>query len=62
MDPLANEAVMISTATGERHTAFHEQTPEQKAIVAEFLRRGETGALRMEVITPDLWAPLPGIP
>jgi sugar lactone lactonase YvrE len=61
VDPLSNEVVVINTATGERHTAFHEQTPEQQATVAEFLRRGETGAPRMELLTPDLWAPLPGI-
>lgn len=61
VDPLSNAVWMINTTTGERHIAFHEQTPEQQATVVEFLRRGETGAPRMELITPDLWAPLPGI-
>ena len=59
--PLSNEVVVINTKTGERHTAFHVQTPEQQAMVAEFLRRGETHAPRMDLIAPDLWAPLPGI-
>jgi sugar lactone lactonase YvrE len=61
VDPLNNAVSMINTATGERHTAIHQQTPAQQATVAEFLRRGETGAPRMELITPELWAPLPGI-
>lgn len=58
--PLSNEVVVINTATGERHTVFRVQTPAQEETVAEFLRRGETGAPRMELFTPDLWAPLPG--
>jgi len=58
--PLTNELLVVNTATGERHTAFHVQTPAQEAQVAEFTRRGQTGTSRMELLTPDLWAPLPG--
>jgi hypothetical protein len=59
--PLSNEVVVINTATGQRHTAFHVQTPEQQTQLAEFVRRGETGVPRLDLLTPDLWAPLPGI-
>jgi len=61
VSPLSNELVVVNTATGERHTAFRVQTPAQQERLAEFIRRGETGASRMELLTPDLWAPLPGI-
>jgi sugar lactone lactonase YvrE len=59
--PLGNEVVVINTKTGERHTAFHVQTPGQQATVAEFLRRGAARVPRMDLIAPDLWAPLPGM-
>jgi sugar lactone lactonase YvrE len=59
--PLDNALVVVNTASGERHTAFQLQTPEQQAQLAEFNRLGEAGTSRMEFITPDLWAPLPGI-
>jgi sugar lactone lactonase YvrE len=59
--PLENALVRINTATGESHTAFQLQTPTQKAQLAEFNRRGDAGISRAELITPDLWIPLPGI-
>jgi len=61
VSPLSNEVVVINTTTGEGHSVFRVQTPEQQANITEFLRRGETGVPRMELLTPDLWAPLPGI-
>jgi sugar lactone lactonase YvrE len=59
--PLDNELLIVNTATGERHSAFHAQTPAQQETVAEFVRRGETGTSRMELFTPELWSPLPGL-
>jgi sugar lactone lactonase YvrE len=59
--PLENALVMINTATGESHTAFQLQSPTQKAQLAEFNRRGDAGISRTELLTPDLWIPLPGI-
>lgn len=58
--PLGNEVLLVNTATGERHSAFRALTPAQEERVAEILRRGEAGTPRMELFTPDLWAPLPG--
>ena len=57
--PLTNELLVVNTVTGTRHSAFRQHTPEQAAIVAEFLRRGETNSPRMDLFTPALWAPLP---
>ncbi len=59
--PLSNEVVVVNTTTGERQTVFRAQTPEQAALLTEFLRRGDAGAARMDLITPALWTPLPGI-
>lgn len=59
--PLSGELIIASTATGERHTAFRSQTPAQAATMAEFMRRGETGESRLALLTPELWAPLPGL-
>lgn len=61
VSPLGNELVVMNTATGERHSAFLAQTAAQRERVTEFTRRGEAGESRMELLTPELWAPLPGI-
>lgn len=50
----------MNTVTGEGHSAFRAQTPVKRELVAEILRRGATGVPRLELFTPDLWAPLPG--
>jgi len=59
--PLANALVAVSLSTGEHHVAFQTQTAAQEERVAEFGRRGEAGEPRMELFTPDLWHPLPGL-
>ncbi len=59
--PLTNELLVVNTATGARHTAFRSLTPAQQEISEEFIRRGQAGASRMELFTPALWAPLPGL-
>jgi DNA-binding beta-propeller fold protein YncE len=58
--PLANALVVVDTATGYRHTVFQLQSPAQEARYAEFNRRGELRTSRRELLTPDLWMPLPG--
>lgn len=59
--PLTNEVLVVNTATGERHTAFRSLTPVQQEVSLEFNRRGQTGASRMALLTPAVWAPLPGL-
>jgi len=58
--PLTNEILVVNTATGERYAAFRSLTPAQQEVADEFTRRGQTGASRMELFTPAVWAPLPG--
>lgn len=58
--PLTNEVQILNAATGQRRIAFRLLTPEQQNVGHEFLRRGASGAARMELLTPALWAPLPG--
>jgi sugar lactone lactonase YvrE len=58
INPLSNQLLVVNTATGERQTPFQSQTPAQQAILAEFGRRGQAGASRMDLITPALWTPL----
>jgi sugar lactone lactonase YvrE len=58
--PLTNEVLVVNTATGARHSAFRSLTPAQQQAADEFMRRGWTGASRMDLFTPAAWAPLPG--
>ncbi len=59
--PVRNELIVVDTGTGEYQSVFRLQTPAQEALSAEFVRRGEAGEPRLELMTPDLWAPLPGL-
>lgn len=59
--PARNELIVVDTGTGEYQSVFRSQTPAQEAIAAEFLRRGEAGEPRLELMTPALWEPLPGL-
>jgi sugar lactone lactonase YvrE len=59
--PLSGEVILANIATGERHIAFRSQTPAQAETMAEFMRRGEAGESRLSLLSPDLWAPLPGL-
>jgi len=59
--PLTNEVLAVTTATGARHRAFRSSTAEQQKTGEEFARRGQAGISRMELFTPAMWAPLPGL-
>ena len=59
--PLFNRLSVVNTATGARQIVLQAQTPEQAAVVAEFMRRGVTGEPRMGLFTPGIWAPFPGL-
>ncbi len=58
--PIANSLVIVDPNTGGYHTAFAQQTTEQRAMEREFVRRGQQGLARVELVRPTLWAPLPG--
>jgi sugar lactone lactonase YvrE len=59
--PLSNGLLMVDTDTGAQHLAFSSVTPAQQETTAEFLRRGESRTPRLELLTPALWDPLPGL-
>jgi sugar lactone lactonase YvrE len=59
--PLSNGLLRVDTGTGAQHLAFSSVTPAQQEITAEFLRRGESRTPRLELLTPALWDPLPGL-
>lgn len=58
--PISNQVIVLNTATGATHTAFKVQTPVQMERAAEFDARGKRGESRMELLSPEQWAPLPG--
>lgn len=58
--PLSNQVIVVDTASGRSETVFQHQSTEQASLCAEFVRRGSAGQARMELVTPDQWAPLPG--
>jgi sugar lactone lactonase YvrE len=59
--PIANALLVVDPESGGWSTAFHPQTPEHQRLMAEWQRRTETGEGRLELIGPDMWAPLPGL-
>jgi sugar lactone lactonase YvrE len=58
--PISSEVIVLNTATGAPHSVFSQQTPAQAERAAEFDRRGERGESRLELLSPEAWAPLPG--
>ena len=59
--PLSNSLLVVGTDTGVQHTAFRSLTPAQQETTEEFVRRGESRTPRLELLTPALWEPLPGL-
>ncbi|MGK2935882.1 MAG: SMP-30/gluconolactonase/LRE family protein [Gemmatimonadaceae bacterium] len=58
--PITNEVIVLNTGTLASHSAFVTQTTIQAERSAEFARRGEKGEARLELLSPEQWAPLPG--
>lgn len=59
--PVCNQVVVVDPVTGRSRSVFRVQTPAQSAAADEFVRRGKAGAPRLELLTPQIWAPLPGL-
>lgn len=59
--PLRSEVGVVDTRSGAYHTVFNPQTPEQMALSAEFTERGQRSTSRVELLSPPLWEPLPGL-
>lgn len=59
--PIGNAIVLIDPETGRTQPAFISETEASKALLAEFRRRIEAGEPRLELMGPDMWAPMPGL-
>ena len=59
--PLISEVLVVYPATGARYGAFRATTPVQLETMEEFARRGKSGTSRLELLTPAVWEPLPGL-
>lgn len=58
--PMGNEIVTADPQTGATRSFFRSRTDESEAAVAEWRRRAEAGQPRLELMTPAMWAPMPG--
>jgi sugar lactone lactonase YvrE len=61
VSPLRNEIVVVNPSNGQATSVFRAGSPDNDRTVAEWQRRGTAGEPRLELLTPDLWAPLPGL-
>jgi len=59
--PPRNEIVVVIPATGQVTSVFRSGGTDNDRAVAEWQRRGAAGEPRLELMTLDLWAPLPGL-
>ena len=59
--PITNSLLVVDPDSGHWSTAFHSSTDAHRKTVIEWRRRAESGAPRLELLTPNLWAPLPGL-
>ncbi len=58
--PLANEVVLVDPESGEAGAAFQAKNAGSERVIAEWRRRAEIGGSRLDLFSPDTWAPLPG--
>jgi sugar lactone lactonase YvrE len=59
--PFGNAIFVINPDTGETYSAFHPQTGAGDAVIAEYQRRKEAGEPMLSLVSPDMWAPMPGL-
>lgn len=59
--PIRNQVLVVDPDTGAAHSAFQHQSAAQVALAEEWARRGAAGVPRLELLTPALFEPLPGI-
>lgn len=59
--PIANAVAVIDPDTGAQFFAFQEPVAGSDARAGEWVRRGDAGEHRLDLMSPDLWGPLPGL-
>lgn len=59
--PVSNSIFIVDPASGAVATAFHPPSGASDNAVAEWRRRAGTGEKRLALMSPEMWAPLPGL-
>lgn len=59
--PIENALVVIDPESGKAQTVFRARTPASDRIVEQWRRRGAAREPRLDLFTPDLWKPMPGL-
>ena len=59
--PIRNAVVVIDPDSGAARTVFDATPEKSRALAAEWNRRIEVGEPTIELLGPDMWAPLPGL-
>lgn len=59
--PINNEIVVIDPDGGEVRSVFRPESADSDRIAAEWRRRAEAGEPRLELISPPMWGPMPGL-
>jgi len=60
-EPIANRIVVLDLATGALETALQVSSPQSAGVSAEFDTRVKVRASWLELMTPRLWEPSPGL-
>jgi sugar lactone lactonase YvrE len=58
--PLANAVFVVDGTCGGLHTVFRAPSASNDAVVDAWITRSHLGQPRLELVTPDAFAPLPG--
>lgn len=59
--PARNEIIVINPDTGEARSVFRAATSDNDRLAAEWERRFDAGEPLISLMTPELWAPMPGL-
>jgi sugar lactone lactonase YvrE len=59
--PVHNEVVTINPETGETRSVFRAQTAANDTMSVEWKRRSAARESVIDLFTPELWAPMPGL-
>lgn len=59
--PVTNQVVAVDLKNHSQHIIFDASTKENQKITNEWFRRSHLGLARAELLTPNLYSPLPGL-
>jgi len=61
VSPVRTEILVVDPDSGASQSVFRNSTPDSEGIAAEWARRHAAGEPLLALMTPDLWAPMPGL-